>query len=545
MLGLPARMMAAIIAVPVLLIACAVFATATIESRSAVQAAEQQTESQALLTAMLDQETGARGYFQTGDLRFLQPYWSGQSAFAAALTRSRALAGGDASLDASLLEQAQQHLAWLRAAGAQIDRLERTGTAPTVADAIAGKATVDNFRNLNAIYAFQLAGRRDAVLRRATFLAVGVAVLLSALLVLGGIAISRRLGRQESRRQRGQQELRELLQVSASEDESQVLLIRHVERTVPGSIAAVLKSNNSDNRLEVTVSENAGQVPLGRLDSGELRPSSCLAIRLSRAHVQRPGDDPLMRCEACGKIPGAIVCEPLLVGGQVIGSVLVTREQAIDRTQRARVRESVIQAAPILANQRNLAVAERRAASDALTGLPNRRAADEAIKRMIAHAGRTVAPMSAVLLDLDHFKQINDLHGHDRGDKVLATIGQLVASNLRASDFAARYGGEEFLLLLPDTDSSGAFEVAEKLRRTIERAEVRQVGTLTASFGIATLPDDAVEPEQLLRKADRALYAAKARGRNRVEVAAAAPGLLGSDRPDLPKSDAPGSDTQP
>ena len=232
-----------------------------------------------------------------------------------------------------------------------------------------------------------------------------------------------------------------------------------------------------------------------------------------------------MRCEACGKIPGAVVCEPLLVGGQVIGSVLVTRDQAIDRTQRSRVRESVIQAAPILANQRNLAVAERRAASDALTGLPNRRAADEAIKRMVAQAGRAVAPMSAVLLDLDHFKQINDLHGHDRGDKVLATIGQLVASSLRASDFAARYGGEEFLLLLPDTDSGGAFEVAEKLRRTIERAEVRQIGTLTASFGIATLPDDAVEPEQLLRKADRALYAAKARGRNRVEVAVATPGL--------------------
>jgi len=192
----------------------------------------------------------------------------------------------------------------------------------------------------------------------------------------------------------------------------------------------------------------------------------------------------------------------------VIGSVLVTRDQAIDGAQQSRVRESVIQAAPILANQ-----------------------------RMIAQAGRGVAPLSAVLLDLDHFKQVNDLHGHDRGDKVLATIGQFLASTLRASDFTARYGGEEFLLLLPDTDSGGAFEVAEKLRRTIERAEVRQVGTLTASFGIATLPDDAVEPEQLLRKADRALCAAKARGRNRVEVAVATPGLSGSDPPELPASD--------
>ncbi len=92
-------------------------------------------------------------------------------------------------------------------------------------------------------------------------------------------------------------------------------------------------------------------------------------------------------------------------------------------------------------------------------------------------------------------------------------------------------------MLLPDTDRNGAFEVAEKLRRTIERAKARQVGMLTASFGIATLPDHAVEPEQLLRKVDRAPSAAKARGRNRVEGAVATPGP-GSDAPELPASEA-------
>jgi len=188
---------------------------------------------------------------------------------------------------------------------------------------------VDSFRALNAIYASQLGNRRDQALSRATWLAVGVAVLLSILLVLAGIAISRRIGRREVRRHRDQRELRELLQVSASEAESQSLLIRHVERTVPGSSAAVLNRNNSDDRLEVTLSENAGDTALGDFDRGELRPRSCLAVRLSRAHVQRPGDDPLMRCDVCGRTPGAVVCEPLLVGGQVIGSVLVTRDQAV------------------------------------------------------------------------------------------------------------------------------------------------------------------------------------------------------------------------
>ncbi len=538
MTGLSTRQMAAVIAVPVVLIACAVFATATIESQGALHAAERQSAGQRLLTAMLDQETGARGYFQTRDERFLAPYRAGQTAFASALAQSRALAAGDAPLQQSLLEQARQDDLWLGSARVQIAVLQHTGRRPTVADAVTSKATVDAFRDLSAIYASQLTNRRDRALARATWLAVGVAVALSVLLVLAGIAISRRIGQRESRRQREQRELRELLQVSVSEAESRSLLIRHVERTVPGSTVAVLNRNNSDDRLEVTLSENPGATALGDLDRGELRPRSCLAVRLSRAHVQRPGDDPLMRCDVCGRAPGAVICEPLLVGGHVIGSVLVTRDQAIDGLQQSRVRESVIQAAPILANQSNLVLAERRAASDALTGLPNRRAADEAIKRMIAQAGRGVAPLSAVLLDLDHFKQVNDLHGHDQGDKVLATIGQLVASNLRASDFAARYGGEEFLLLLPDTDSGGAFQLAEKLRRAIERAEVRQVGTLTASFGIATLPDHAVEPEQLLRKADRALYAAKARGRNRVEMAIVTPGRSDSDAPELPASDA-------
>jgi diguanylate cyclase (GGDEF)-like protein len=249
----------------------------------------------------------------------------------------------------------------------------------------------------------------------------------------------------------------------------------------------------------------------------QLKPRSCMAVRLSHAYERRPGETPLKQCEVCGKVEGDITCEPLLVGGQVIGSVLVARKRIGER-DRTRVRDSVVQAAPILANQRHLALAELRAASDALTGLPNRRAADETLKRLAAHAGRRVSPLSAVLLDLDHFKQVNDLHGHEQGDKALAEIGLILATSLRASDFAARYGGEEFLILLPDTDRTAALDVAEKLRRAIEHADISQIGPLTASFGVAVLPDDTGEPEQLMRKADRALYAAKAAGRNRVET---------------------------
>jgi diguanylate cyclase (GGDEF)-like protein len=395
---------------------------------------------------------------------------------------------------------------------------------------------MDQFRNLNILFRTQLADRRDRALTLATWLAVGLTAGLSLLLVAAGVLVLRRSARRDRGRLDRQQELRELLEVSESEEESQRLLIHHVQRGLPGAGAAVLSRNSSDDRLECRLDPDGDPTPLGLLVVDQLKPRSCLAVRLSRSYRQRPGDEPLLRCETCGKLAADVVCEPLLVGGQVIGSVIVARERDIDDRERATLHESVLLAAPILANQRNLAVAELRAASDVLTGLPNRRAADETLKRMIAHAGRTVTPLSAVLLDLDHFKQVNDVHGHDRGDQALAAIGQVLAAGVRASDFAARYGGEEFLLLLPDTDRAGAVEVAEKLRRTMERSELREIGSLTASFGIASIPEDAVEPEQLLRKADRALYAAKARGRNRVEVADPAGGsrFPGPERPQPP-----------
>lgn len=129
--------------------------------------------------------------------------------------------------------------------------------------------------------------------------------------------------------------------------------------------------------------------------------------------------------------------------------MLVFSAKPIDGGHRARMRESVAQATPILANQRNLALAETRAASDALTGLPNRSAANDTLNRIAAQAGRSISPLAAIMLDLVHFKAINDRRGHENGDRALALVGYTISSTIRRSDFAARFGGEEFLILLP------------------------------------------------------------------------------------------------
>ena len=130
-----------------------------------------------------------------------------------------------------------------------------------------------------------------------------------------------------------------------------------------------------------------------------------------------------------------------------------------------------------------------------------------------------MAPLSAALLDLDHFKQINDAHGHSRGDEALAAVAATLRSALRESDFVGRYGGEEFLILLPDTGKQQAGVVAEKVRAAVEAVALSNLELrVTASLGVATLPDDCGDADTLVRAADRALYSAKSRGRDRVEL---------------------------
>jgi diguanylate cyclase (GGDEF)-like protein len=159
---------------------------------------------------------------------------------------------------------------------------------------------------------------------------------------------------------------------------------------------------------------------------------------------------------------------------------------------------------------------------DMLTGLLNRRAFLEWAVRELRRAERYRDAFSCVILDVDHFKQINDKHGHAAGDSVLAFVGALLPKAVRSCDVVARWGGEEFVLALPSTPLQGAALVAERARHTLEHSNVKTPSGMhvpvTASFGVAQLqPGENVD--QLIDRADRAMYAAKSSGRNRVECA--------------------------
>ena len=158
---------------------------------------------------------------------------------------------------------------------------------------------------------------------------------------------------------------------------------------------------------------------------------------------------------------------------------------------------------------------------DALTGLYNRRFLDEFFGRELLLAKRGGHPVSVIMGDLDHFKAVNDRYGHLAGDEVLRVFGTLLTNNARASDIVCRYGGEEFLLVLPGMTTEGAVERAEQLRQAMAATPVSNGVsriTVTASFGVATFPTHGRTTDELIAAADRALYSAKAQGRNRVNL---------------------------
>jgi diguanylate cyclase (GGDEF)-like protein/PAS domain S-box-containing protein len=161
---------------------------------------------------------------------------------------------------------------------------------------------------------------------------------------------------------------------------------------------------------------------------------------------------------------------------------------------------------------------ERQATTDALTGIANRRRFDEVLETETRRATRYGVPLSLILFDIDHFKRINDTHGHRAGDEALVELTRLVTRNIRTVDVAARWGGEEFAILAAHCDGEQTRRLAEKLRACVEEHAFARIGRLTCSFGVAAFrPGEPVAA--FIERADAALYAAKREGRNRVSAA--------------------------
>jgi diguanylate cyclase (GGDEF)-like protein len=216
------------------------------------------------------------------------------------------------------------------------------------------------------------------------------------------------------------------------------------------------------------------------------------------------------------------VCFPMIIAGRPLGVLGVSPEPPLTDHQRSVLAAAAALLAVSLTNAELFREVHENSVRDALTGCFNRQHALEAIDSELRRARRSHLPLSLLMFDLDHFKDINDRHGHLGGDAVLSAVGGRMRAVLRGSDLKCRYGGEEFLVLLPDTPVVGAHRVAETLRRDIEAHSVPWAGgrlTVTASFGVTAVQPGELDALAVLARADSALYRAKEDGRNCVRVA--------------------------
>ena len=455
----------------VLVMASGVWLVGQTQRNAARESFGQAEAAHAMLTARLEQETGLRGYLLNGGREFLDPYRRGGRDFARALGAARRAAGGDRDVHALLDRSAALAVRWRALADVAVRRGPGAVSAPA---AVRRELLMDDFRSVSVRLRDHLAASRSDALSRATWISAVLILALSALFgIAGWLLVGRPIAAQRKREARRAAErerqagFARALQMSRSEAGAHAVVKEHLERAVPNATVDVLAREGLGDRSGGT-------------------------------------------------------CWPLLVSGEIIGAVRVAHDGPLGEEERGLIADKVTLAAPVIANLRNLAIAEERAATDALTGLANRRALHDTLGRMIAQARRTGCPLAAIALDLDRFKEINDRHGHECGDHVLEATARALRASLRASDFVARSGGEEFVVLLPDTGLDGALVVAENLRLALEAMTVPGLThRVTGSFGVAVHPDEADDAEGLLRLADRALYAAKRNGRNRVEAEAA------------------------
>lgn len=307
----------------------------------------------------------------------------------------------------------------------------------------------------------------------------------------------------------------DMLQSAVGHADANAVLRATASSLMHGFGGALYIFNNSGDRLELSTSWDwPDSFPL----QDSITPSDCWAIKRGKLHLNLTEHHAL--CCDHQQRDVATMEIPMIARGDLYG-LLIVAQRAGDGAPADF--QAVTELANALADAMslslsNLVLRERlrtQALRDPLTGLYNRRYMEDAFERHADQASRTKSPLSLIMIDLDHFKRLNDEHGHAMGDVVLTEAASSILATVRPCDIACRYGGEELVILLPDCSLEGAVAKAELIRKGIEGLSERHGISISASFGVATIPESS-KAETALADADRALYRAKREGRNRV-----------------------------
>jgi len=325
-------------------------------------------------------------------------------------------------------------------------------------------------------------------------------------------------------------EMADLLHSCFTLEEASGVIASSAQKLFHGFSGALLVFSASRNVLEATTTWGPSS-PAERV----FGPNDCWALRRGSLH-HSAGDDGAVRCSHFGpssRLP--CLCTPLMAHGETLGILsLVTEPNGSAEPQtsisefNAKLAVSVAaQAALSFANLKLREKLRYQSVRDPLTGLFNRRYLDESLEREIPNAIRKNRSLGVVMIDVDRFKNFNDMFGHDAGDTVLRELGDYLAKFIRRGDLACRYGGEEFTLILPESSLEDTRRRAEELRISVHQLSIKHrdivLGKVTLSLGVAVLPDHGTTAVELLAAADGALLRAKKEGRDRVLIAEVSP----------------------
>lgn len=320
-------------------------------------------------------------------------------------------------------------------------------------------------------------------------------------------------------------EMGDLLQACRTADEAYPIIARCAGRLLPATSGALYLVKEADDPAERVVAW--GDAPPGAGER-ELVVNECWGLRRGRLHaVLDTASGPL-----CGHVhepyPAAYYCAPLLAQGAAAGALHIRQspEQAaeapLSQDQQRLVARIAEYIALALANLNLRDTLRSQAIRDPLTGLFNRRYMEETLDRELRRANRQGVPVGVIMFDIDRLKPINDTYGHDAGDLLLRSLGELLQRSFRGEDVACRYGGDEFTVVLPEATLADAWRRADQLREAVKKMDLfyegRPIGPATLSIGVAAYPDHGRTAEHLLLAADTAAYDAKSEGGDRIMI---------------------------
>ena len=489
--------------------------------------------------ALLDIETGARGFVLTTRPEYLQPYSVGLQVldsnkptldlldqFAAAEAGGIPGTHTFSALVAHFRSQTGKMIETIQVggAGALDQRTYLDGT----------KAAMDTLRQyigqFLAAKTVQVDKAEDSLAMLQTLLlglqiVSGVAIMMALYLAFRGLASqarSRAAAMTAAVQSREQVEhllaMADMLQSAMGYEDANAVLRATAKRLLSGLGGALYIFNNSRDRLDLATAWGADEEDPSLPQV--ISPSQCWALKRGKPHINQEGHAAL-KCDHA--LEGRSALEiPMLARGEIHGLLQIFSDDSSGAHLEAIKPLAVALADSMSLALSSIALRERlrnQALRDPLTGLYNRRFMEEVLESFAVQAERRNSPMSAIMVDLDHFKKLNDEHGHAVGDTVLRDVAGVILASIRKSDIACRYGGEELIVLMPDSDLPAARTKAEEIRKRIAELSPSTGVTVSASLGVASIPQTSADPSELLTMADAALYKAKHEGRNRVEAA--------------------------